>query len=400
MFPPDPTTLKQRVLSAGGWNIAGYGLGQAIRLGSNLIMTRLLVPEMFGVMAIATMVTVVLSLLSDIGLRQNIVQSRRGDDPAFLDTAWVVQIVRGGLLWLIAILLSLALYLANNGGLLPAKSVYASPVLPFVVAVTSLSAIISGFQSTKWATAYRRFDQKRITQIELIAQVIAIPVMIIAGTASRSIWALVAGGLVASVTTMVLSHTWISGHPNRFRCEKDALREMIHFGRWIFVSSAVGIFAANGDRLLLGGVVDAHALGLYVIATLMVGAIAGGVSRFFSMVVLPALSEIARNDPSRLREIYYRLRTTDNRSALRSAVLRGGRHAASTCAFALRGSLRGRKPGVPRCWDTALRSHYQHCKLRIALLVGSSPVLPRGHARCDMGRRAPFSNDFTVRLLL
>jgi O-antigen/teichoic acid export membrane protein len=309
MFPPDPTTLKQRVLSAGGWNIAGYGLGQAIRLGSNLIMTRLLVPEMFGVMAIATMVTVVLSLLSDIGLRQNIVQSRRGDDPAFLDTAWVVQIVRGGLLWLIAILLSLALYLANNGGLLPAKSVYASPVLPFVVAVTSLSAIISGFQSTKWATAYRRFDQKRITQIELIAQVIAIPVMIIAGTASRSIWALVAGGLVASVTTMVLSHTWISGHPNRFRCEKDALREMIHFGRWIFVSSAVGIFAANGDRLLLGGVVDARALGLYVIATLMVGAIAGGVSRFFSMVVLPALSEIARNDPSRLREIYYRLRT-------------------------------------------------------------------------------------------
>jgi len=91
---PGTQSLKQRVLRAGGWNFAGYGLGQVIRLGSNLIMTRLLVPEMFGVMAIATMVTVILGMLSDIGLRQNIVRSPRGDDPAFLDTAWTVQVLR------------------------------------------------------------------------------------------------------------------------------------------------------------------------------------------------------------------------------------------------------------------------------------------------------------------
>jgi O-antigen/teichoic acid export membrane protein len=96
MSDPERPTLKQRALRAGGWSIAGYGLSQTIRLGSNLVMTRLLAPEMFGVIAIAMMVTVILSMLSDIGLRQNIVQSRRGDDPAFLDTAWVVQVVRGG----------------------------------------------------------------------------------------------------------------------------------------------------------------------------------------------------------------------------------------------------------------------------------------------------------------
>ena len=140
---PDPSTLKQRVLRASGWNIAGYALSQAIRLGSNLVMTRLLVPEMFGVMTIATMVMMILSLLSDLGLRQNIVQSRRGDDPAFLDTAWVLQIVRGLILWLGALGLSIALHLANLGGMLPAKSVYGSPVLPFVIAASSLSASIS-----------------------------------------------------------------------------------------------------------------------------------------------------------------------------------------------------------------------------------------------------------------
>ena len=304
---PNSKTLKQRVLRAGGWNIAGYGLSQVIRLGSNLVMTRLLVPEMYGVMAIAMTLTVILSLMSDIGLRQNIVQSRRGDDPDFLDTVWVVQIARGVVLWLAALALSIALHFANLWDVLPAKSVYASPVLPLVIAVFSLSTIIAGFQSTKWATAYRRFDQKRIMQIELIAQVVATVVMIVIGAATRSIWALVTGGLLASLITMVLSHTWMSGHPNRFRWEKNALRELIVFGKWVFVSSLVGVLAGSGD-LLLGGFVGADVLGLYVIAGLVLGAIPGGLSRLFAMVSLPALSEVARNDPSRLRDVYYKLR--------------------------------------------------------------------------------------------
>src|SRR6267143_5646843 len=110
---PSRATLKQRALRAGGWSLAGYALSQLLRLGSSLVMTRLLVPEMFGVMAIASMMTMILWMLSDIGLTQNVVQSRRGDDPEFLDTVWVVQIVRGGVLWLATLLLSIALYFAN-----------------------------------------------------------------------------------------------------------------------------------------------------------------------------------------------------------------------------------------------------------------------------------------------
>lgn len=301
-------TLKKRVLRAGGWNFAGYGLGQALRLGGNLIMTRLLVPEMFGVMAIAMTVLAILFMLSDVGLRQNIVQSRRGDDPAFLDTAWVVQIVRGLILWFVALGLGIALHLANHAGLLPAKSAYASPVLPLVIAVISFSAVILGFQSTRLATAHRNFDQKRLIQIELTGHLAGLIVMVAIGVISRSIWALVAGSLVAPLMTMVLSHTWMSGHRNRFRWEKNALRELIGFGKWIFASSAVGVFAAHGDRLLLGGFVEAEVLGLYAIATLIVGAIANGINRIFGTVSLAAFSEIARNDPSRLREVYYRFR--------------------------------------------------------------------------------------------
>lgn len=308
MSKRDPVSLKQRILRAGGWTIAGYAVSQAIRLGGSLVMTRLLVPEMFGVMAIASMVTVILNMMSDLGVHQNIVQSRRGEDPVFLDTAWVVQIARGVLLWLVALLLSAGLHFANLGGLFPAASVYTSPVLPLVIAAGGFSAVILGFQATGVSIAHRKFEQKRLVQIEFVSQLAGLTFMIGIGVATRSIWALVAGGLVGSATAVVLGHGWLKRHRNRFRWDRSALRELISFGKWTFVSSVFTVLAVNGDRLLLGGFVDAHVLGLYAIAALILGAIEGALGRLFTVVSLPALSEVARNDPARLREIYYRLR--------------------------------------------------------------------------------------------
>lgn len=305
---PQPATLKQRALRAVSWNFAGYGLGLVLRLGSNLIMTRLLAPEMFGIIAISTMMTVILSLLADFGLRPSIVQSRRGNDPLFLDTAWVIEILRGVVLCVAMLLLSAGLYLARIAGLFPAESVYASPVLPLVIAVSSLGFAIHGFQSMRVFTAERIFDQKRPMQIALVAQGVGLIVMIALGVISGSIWSIVAGGLITELTAVTLSHTWMRGHVNRFRCDKEALRELLGFGKWIFVSSVVSVLAANGDRVLLGGFVDAHFLGLYAIAVLIVGTIEGGMNRLTNIIGLPALSEIARNEPSRLRDVYYKLR--------------------------------------------------------------------------------------------
>jgi O-antigen/teichoic acid export membrane protein len=301
-------TLKQRILRAGGWTLVGYGAGQVIRLGGNLVMTRLLVPEMFGVMAIASIVLAMLGMLSDLGLNHNIVQSKRGEDPEFLDTAWAVQILRGVLLWVVALLLSAGLYLGNLAGWFPAASVYASPELPLVIAVGTFAAVISGFQSTGMALAHRNFEQKRLTQIEFASQFTALAFMVVVGVATRSVWALVVGGLVGAATTTLLSHLWLTRHRNRIQWDRSSLHELISFGKWTFVSSIFTVLAANGDRLLLGGYVSADTLGLYAIAALILGAIEGVLGRFLGAVSLPALSEVARNDPARLREIYYKLR--------------------------------------------------------------------------------------------
>jgi O-antigen/teichoic acid export membrane protein len=308
MTAPGSPSLKQRVLRASGWTFSGHVAGQALRLGGNLAMTRILVPDMFGVVAIATMVSVILSMLSDIGLRQSIIQNRRGAEPAFLDTAWTLQILRGFAMWMTAVALSVALWLANRAGLVPPDSTYAAPVLPLVIAVNAFSAVILGFQSAKVASAHRQLDHRRIVQCELAGQGVGLVAMIVLGIQLRTVWALVAGGLLGALVTTVLGHFLLPGRRDRFGWDADAIRELIGFGRWAFVSSAFTVLAANGDRLLLGGLVTADVLGIYAIAILMVAAVEGALGKLSTAVSLPALSEIARNEPARLREVYYRLR--------------------------------------------------------------------------------------------
>src|ERR1700691_1997111 len=103
----DQVSLKRRVFSAGAWSLAGYALSFVIRLGSNLVMTRLLVPSMFGVVAIAQLVIVGLSLFSDVGIKPSVIQSKRGSEPDFLNTVWTTQILRGFILWFASLLISL-----------------------------------------------------------------------------------------------------------------------------------------------------------------------------------------------------------------------------------------------------------------------------------------------------
>ena len=297
--------LRARVLRAGGWTVAGFALSQAIRFGANLVMTRLLVPEMFGVMAIATMVMYGLALFSDLGLRQSIVQSRRGGEAVFLNTAWAVQIGRGFVIWGAALAVSIGFVAASHLTLFHVESVYADPSLPYVIAILSLCAVIAGFESTKLSEASRSVTLGRITQIDIAAQIAGVLCMIAWAAIDRSIWALVAGGLCAAAARTLLSHGWLPGTANRWQWESAAFREIIGLGKWIFAASILGFFVNSADRLVLGALTSAAVLGVYVIAFLIFSSVEQVLARIVGEVSYPALSEVARERPADLRSSYY-----------------------------------------------------------------------------------------------
>ncbi|MVV48693.1 polysaccharide biosynthesis protein [Pseudomonas sp. PB120] len=304
-----PLSLRRRAISAGAWNLGAIVIAQIFRLGGNLIMARLLMPEMFGVMVIATTVSVILHLLSDVGLRQNVIQSPRGDDPVFLNTVWTVQIVRGFILFAFTLAIAGFVWFAQVINLWAPHSTYASPELPLVLALTGFSAIIYGFQSTKIDVAVRAFEQKKVVLTEFASQIAGLLVMLVVGYLTRSIWALVGAGLISALVSTLLGHYWFKGPANHLHWDRETLKELMVFGRWILLSSAVGVLAMNGDRIWFGGTMTAAELGVYSIAVLLLGALQLAVQRLAGYVALPAFSEAARtNDTARLRALYYRFR--------------------------------------------------------------------------------------------
>lgn len=299
-------SLGRRARSAAGWVLGSHFATQAVRLGGNLVLTRLLVPEAFGLMAMVYVLMIGLALFSDLGTGQSIVQSRRGSDPVFLNTLWTVQVLRGFLIWSMALLVALALPQFAAYGWLGAGTVYADPLLPWVIAVFSLTAIISGFDSTKLAEARRELRQRPVAQIDLASQLTSLVVMLFLAWWFRTVWALVAGALIASCVRCVCSHRLLPGTPNRFQWDGPAFRESFHFGKWIFLTSIIGFLVINGDRLLLGRLVSSNDLGLYSIAFLLANTLQMLFTSLLGAVVFPAFGEVLRSSPEKAPSTYFR----------------------------------------------------------------------------------------------
>ncbi len=239
--------------SIGGANI--------LRLISNLILTRLLFPEAFGLMALVQVFIAGLGMFSDTGIRTAIIRNARGDDPDFLNTAWTIQIIRGIVLWLGACALAY-----------PAAQLYDTPMLLMMLPVVGLNALVAGCAPTKVLQANRHMVLGRATVIELSTQAIGIICMVALAYMFVSVWALVFGGLLGTLARVAAQHIYMPGLKNRLQWDKTAVSELFNFGKFIFLSTAVTFFINQGDKAILGGFVSLAELGVYNIAV-MLGAI-------------------------------------------------------------------------------------------------------------------------------
>jgi O-antigen/teichoic acid export membrane protein len=299
--------LKQRGLRAGAWLVASQVVNQVLRLASNLLLTRFLLPEAFGLMAVISTLLMVLNLVSDIGSGTVIVQSQRGADRDFLNTAWTLQVIRGIGLWLVALLIAGALALIQHQGWLAAGTVYGDPRLPLLISVASLVAVINGLGTVKVKLAERNLDFAKVSIIDVGVGVAAIIGMATGAYLTGSIWVLVGGSLGAAAAKVALNHLFLRGPRAAFRLETEALRELFGKGKWVVLSSMLGVIAMSGDKLLLGGLVDATTLGLYSIAVSLAGIATTTIATLLGKVVLPIFSEVVRAGGQNLGRTYRRL---------------------------------------------------------------------------------------------
>lgn len=300
-------TLKSRVLNASFWSVGGNITTQVIRFATSLIMTRLLVPEAYGLIALAGVFIYGLHFFTDIGFGQNLVQNKRSDT-AFVNTVWTMRALHGSAIWLLSILLGLGIKLLNGLDTFPVGSVYADPLLPNLIIAIGFCSVISGLESTKLMIGVRNLSIKANILIRISSQIIGLIAMVVFAYYYRSVWALVLGQVVVSLVQSICSHKLIEGEKNQFQWDKSAVKEVFHFGKWIFFCSILAFIYSASDKLLLAGLVDAKTLGYYAIATLLAFAIKDLVVNLIVSVGFPTLSETYRDRPESLKSVFYKLR--------------------------------------------------------------------------------------------
>ena len=247
--------LRARALRGSVLTFLQFGGENALRLISNLILTRLLFPEAFGLMALVMVVIAGVAMFSDIGTNSAIIQHKRGEEPDFLNTAWTMQVLRGVLLWLVICLLAR-----------PMANFYDEPLLAAILPVAGLTALIDGFRSTRTEVLIRQLQLGRLTALNLATQIISLVVVAVLAWLLQSVWALAIGNVVGSLISVIMSHIALPGHPNRFRLERDAFFALFRYGKYIFAATIAAFLATQGDRAILGKFVSLADLGIYNIA--------------------------------------------------------------------------------------------------------------------------------------
>jgi O-antigen/teichoic acid export membrane protein len=273
------TSLKKLAIRGAIWTIAGYGSSQILRFGSNLLLTRLLVPEFFGLMAVANTLRVGIELFSDIGIAQSIVNNKRGDEPVFLNTAWTLAVLRGLALWLFCLLLAW-----------PMAKFYNDDHLLWLIPIVGLSSVFDGFSCTSIHTLHRRINLGRYTVFELVVQVLTLTTLLVLAYLNPSIISLAIGVVAGAIYRMLGSYWLIPKYSNRFAWDKDALKEIVSFGKWIFLATGLTFLNEQADRLILAKLLSFKLLGVYTVAYTLAGIPREIIKTVSHRVIFPAIS--------------------------------------------------------------------------------------------------------------
>lgn len=252
-LPPSivPGELIQRV----GWTTAGHIGTQVIRFATSLVLTRLLAPELFGIMILLMSLRIAMEMFTDIGIGQNVVASRNADDPAFRNTAWTLQVLRG-------LTLAVAAFF-----LLPLLSrFYDEAQLAEILPYLSIFFILTGFQSIGLPLAVRSLSTRATALYEVKGATLGAAIIIGFAYLAPNIWGLLVGNLISTLSNTLLSYSLNRGHKHRLFFNRIYVYEIIGLGKWIFLMSVIYFLANNFDRLVLAKYVSFASLGLYGLA--------------------------------------------------------------------------------------------------------------------------------------
>ena len=274
------------------WMSALEGLIKAVAIGKIAILARILTPSQFGHYGIALLVLGFLEVLTETGINVFLIQQKENAEE-YLDSAWVVSIIRGSLIAILIIALApFILSFFNTPGSLN---------LLYLVATV---AFIRGFINPMEVFFQKKLEFMKVFLFQGGLYLVDAAVAVSLGLLTHSESAMIISMIVAATVEVILSFVLFTERP-KLRLEKEKFMKVIHMGKWITGAGIFSYIFQNIDNVVVGRFLGTTSLGFYQqsysISTLPVA----GVGNIFSKTMFPIFVKMS-DEISKLRSAFYK----------------------------------------------------------------------------------------------
>ena len=253
---PADASLGGRTVAGASWMIAWRMTTRLMGVASTLVLAHILVPADFGLVAMATAFSAGVDLLSSLGIQDALVR-RADNDRATWNTAFTMQALRG-----------LVTATIVTAGAWPVSLWFADPRLLPILLILAGTAVLAGFENIGVVEFRRGLRFDREFWLLLVPRVGAVTITIACALAFGTYWALIAG--IVGSKVMRLGMTYVV-HPFRPRMDLSRWRDLIGFSFWTWMAGLAMLVWERGEPFILGPILGAAALGVYLLASEVAG---------------------------------------------------------------------------------------------------------------------------------
>ncbi len=272
------------------WSIAQRWVVRGLSFVRIAVLARILLPVQIGVFGIATLVLGFLEVFTETWINVFLVQEE-GDIDHYINTAWVISILRGlfiGLLILVG-----APFISNF---------FNSPRSLSVILLISLVPVIRGFINPSVAKLQKELQFKNEFKFKsvlfVVEAVFSIGLALITHQAISLVW----GMLVCAIVEVVLSFIYFHPKP-KFVIDRSLSSKILHRGKWVTAAGIFNYLYQNGDNLVVGKLLGEYSLGLYSNAYKISSLPISEVSDVIARVTFPVYVKIS-SDAKRLTRAF------------------------------------------------------------------------------------------------
>jgi len=271
-----------------------FGLTAVIKLGSSLVLTRLLSPDAYGIFGILFSFLFMVELLSDVGTVGLLIRHPRGGEVKFVHSVWTIRLIRCGFNFCLVFF-----------GAPVIANIYQAPVLTSAFRTLSVWFLLMGAESMSFALAQR--DQRaRISNYAELASNAVIAVFVIAlASVLKNHFALIYGALLQRTLLMIGSHFFYRKVGVGIAFDREALTEQFKFARFVLPSSFLTLVLSQYDKVILLKLFNLALMGIYTIAGNIIGPINGVVMHNARVVLYARCSTYFRTDRATACSRYY-----------------------------------------------------------------------------------------------